>query len=54
MPQAFRWTYPYVVSLEGRTYRLRAGDPQGTVDRVAYVLDVYAASRTTVRIVEAA
>ena len=52
-PPAFREIYPNVVSFDGGSYRFKAGDPAGTRERIAYLLDIYGAHAANVRIEEA-
>jgi hypothetical protein len=49
-PQAFRDIYPNVRSFEGNAFQFRGGDPAGTRDRIGYLLEVYGASPSEVRI----
>jgi Amt family ammonium transporter len=49
-PEAFRDIYPNVRSFEGTAFQFRGGDPDGTRDRLAYLLEIYGATPSAVRI----
>jgi hypothetical protein len=49
-PEAFRDIYPNVRSFEGTAFQFRGGDPAGTRDRLAYLLEIYGAAPSAVRI----
>jgi Amt family ammonium transporter len=51
-PPPFREIYPNVVSFEGGVFTFRGGDPGGTRDRLAYLLDMYGAHDAQVRVEE--
>jgi Amt family ammonium transporter len=49
-PEAFREVYPNVRSFEGNAFHFRGGDPEATRERLAYLLDIYGASPSALRI----
>jgi Amt family ammonium transporter len=49
-PEAFRDVYPNVRSFEGNAFHFRGGDPAGTRDRLAYLLEIYGANPSAVRV----
>ncbi len=51
-PPAFRDIHPQVRSFEGTTFRFRGGDPAATRERLAYLLEVYGAQPSDLRVEE--
>jgi hypothetical protein len=49
-PQAFRDIHPNLLSFEGGAYTFKGGDPSGTRDRLAYLLEIYGASDADVHL----
>jgi Amt family ammonium transporter len=49
-PQALRDIHPNLISYDSGVYTFRGGDPSGTRDRVAYLLEMYGADGADVRL----
>ena len=49
-PPAFREIHPHVRSFDGNVFHFKGGDPDGTRERLAYLLDVYGVPSSGVRV----